>query len=60
MQPDTRVVETCFVFACIWGLGGAMAADKSCDYRTAFSSWWTAEWKTIPFPDKVPSFVLPC
>ncbi len=30
-----------------------MMVDKTCDYRMHFSKWWTAEWKTIAFPDQV-------
>ena len=30
-----------------------MLVDKVSDYRTQFSKWWTAEWKTITFPEKV-------
>ena len=42
-----------FVFACVWAFGGCMLVDKVSDYRSQFSKWWTAEWKTITFPEKV-------
>lgn len=52
-HPDKLLVESYFVFACIWALGGTMMVDKTCDYRVLFSKWWIAEWKTIVFPNQV-------
>ena len=58
--PDKKVAEMNFVFACVWAFGGCMLVDKVSDYRTQFSKWWTSEWKTIAFPEKVPSaYALP-
>lgn len=51
--PDKKIAEMNFVFACVWAFGGCMLVDKVSDYRTQFSKWWTSEWKTITFPEKV-------
>ena len=48
-QPDKRLVEAYFVFACVWAFGGTMLVDKSSDYRAQFSKWWIQEWKAVPF-----------
>eukprot|EP00227_Mantoniella_beaufortii_P011774 CAMPEP_0197579874 /NCGR_PEP_ID=MMETSP1326-20131121/3768_1 /TAXON_ID=1155430 /ORGANISM="Genus nov. species nov., Strain RCC2288" /LENGTH=4505 /DNA_ID=CAMNT_0043143449 /DNA_START=243 /DNA_END=13760 /DNA_ORIENTATION=+ len=50
--PDKKLLEYHFVFALCWALGGAMLVDKTVDYRTQFSKWWTSEWKTVLFPEK--------
>ena len=52
-QPDKRLVEAYFVFACVWAFGGTMLVDKTSDYRAKFSKWWTAEWKAVTFPEGV-------
>ena len=52
-QPDKRLLEAQFVFACVWAFGGTMLVDKVADYRALFSRWWTQEFKAISFPDKV-------
>ena len=48
---DQKLLEYHFVYACVWGLGGAMLVDKVSDYRAAFSRWWTSTWKDVHFPD---------
>jgi dynein heavy chain, axonemal len=50
-----QVLEANFVFACVWGLGGCLQADKRANHRAAFSQWWVeyhvAATKTsVPFP----------
>lgn len=37
-----------------------MLVDKVSDYRTQFSKWWTSEWKTITFPEKVCTVINSC
>lgn len=49
---DKKLYESYFVFACLWGLGGALLVDKTKDYRAEFSGWWRSEWKGVAFPDK--------
>eukprot|EP00899_Mesostigma_viride_P009330 jgi/Mesvir1/18399/Mv14277-RA.1 len=49
---DKKLYEHFFVFACLWGLGGALLTDKTKDYRIEFSNWWRAEWRNVSFPDK--------
>ncbi|CAG9462750.1 unnamed protein product [Pedinophyceae sp. YPF-701] len=52
--PDDKkkkLLETNFVFACVWAFGGCMLVDKVYDFRTEFSRWWCSEFKTVAFPD---------
>jgi len=53
MAPEEAAIlfESVFVYACIWGLGGALSSDKSNDYRTIFDKFWRDEHKTIKLPD---------
>ena len=51
--PDKKLIELQFVFAVVWALGGCLLADKATDHRAVFSSWWIAENKYVPYPDKV-------
>ncbi|KAK6645275.1 hypothetical protein RUM43_001551 [Polyplax serrata] len=45
-----EMLETYFVFACIWAFGAAMFQDQAIDYRIEFSKWWVNEFKSIKFP----------
>jgi len=53
MAPEDAAIlfESVFVYACIWGLGGALSSDKSNDYRTIFDKFWRDEHKTIKLPE---------
>ena len=53
MAPEdaATLFESVFVYACIWGLGGALSSDKSNDYRTMFDKFWRDEHKTIKLPE---------
>jgi len=53
MSPDEAPVlfEAVFVYACIWGLGGALTTDKSSDHRGSFDKFWRDEHKTIRLPE---------
>ena len=53
MSPDeaSLLFEAVFVYACIWGLGGALTTDKSNDHRGSFDKFWRDEHKTIRLPD---------
>jgi hypothetical protein len=55
--PNKQLVEMKFVFAVVWAVGGCLLSDKVANHRAAFSSWWTKEFKSVPFPDKVITFV---
>lgn len=44
------LLETYFVFACIWAFGAAVFQDQAIDYRIEFSKWWVNEFKSIKFP----------
>ena len=39
-NKDAEMMEIYFVFACVWGCGGAMAITAGIDYRRKFSQWW--------------------
>lgn len=47
---DRKSVESLFVFASIWALGGCLTVDKVADHRAAFSAWWISEHKAVPIP----------
>lgn len=53
MQTDPKILEACFVFACVWACGGCLAVEKTTDHRALFSKYWVQEWKVVPFPDQV-------
>ena len=42
-----ETIELCFVFAAIWGFGGALSVDKGVDYRKIFSDYWKATWADL-------------
>ncbi|XP_059610821.1 dynein beta chain, ciliary-like [Phlebotomus argentipes] len=42
--------EMYFVFAAIWGFGGALFRDQQRDWRLEFHRWWVRTFKTIKFP----------
>lgn len=42
--------EIYFVFAAIWGFGGALFRDQQRDWRLEFHRWWTRTFRTIKFP----------
>jgi dynein heavy chain, axonemal len=52
--PDeaARALETHFVFASLWALGGALAAVDGEDYRAKFSSWWRSEFTAVRLPSR--------
>jgi dynein heavy chain len=50
---DRRLVETHFVFSCVWAFGGCLLVDRVADHRAAFAKWWAAEHKTVAFPPEV-------
>jgi len=46
-------IEYWFVYALIWGIGGALGEKDGLDYRKEFSNWWKGAWKTaVKFPNK--------
>ena len=49
---DAASLEIYFVFACVWGFGGAMSITSGTDYRRKFSQYWKDTWKTIKFPHR--------
>ena len=50
---EKEVYEVYFQMAAMWAFGGAFGADKTVDYRQAFSDWFRGEWaKTEP---KIPA-----
>jgi dynein heavy chain len=49
---DTSSLEVYFVFACVWGFGGAMSITSGIDFRKKFSQYWKDTWKTIKFPHR--------
>lgn len=48
---DKEILETYFVWACVWAFGSALLVDQVRDCRVEFSKWWRVEWKHIKFPD---------
>jgi dynein heavy chain, axonemal len=51
-EEGAKLMESVFVFACVWGVGGAITGDKTMDYRSAFDKWWKEEWKNVRFPEQ--------
>lgn len=51
-KHDVKGVESVFVFACIWCVGGGFAEKDGRDFRKEFSNWWKDKWKVIKFPNK--------
>ena len=49
---DATNLEIYFVFACVWGFGGAMSITSGTDYRRKFSQYWKDTWKAIKFPHR--------
>lgn len=46
-------LEYVFVYAIVWGIGGAISEKDGIDYRKDFSTWWKSFWKTqVRFPSK--------
>jgi len=39
-------LEFIFVYATVWGIGGALAEKDGHDYRKEYSNWWKSYWKT--------------
>ena len=50
---DPKLLESLFIYACIWGFGSALLVDKNNDYRKNFDRWWRDEYKQYRFPEKV-------
>ena len=51
-SKDTSALEIYFVFAAVWGFGGAFTISSGIDYRKKFSQWWKDTWKDIKFPHR--------
>jgi dynein heavy chain len=47
---SNEVIETYFVWCCVWAFGGGLLVDKANDFKDKFSKWWMEEFKTIKFP----------
>lgn len=55
IQGVTGNIEYLFVYALIWGIGGALAEKDGIDYRKDFSNWWKSAWtkkSAVKFPNK--------
>ena len=50
-ESAQQILESYFIYASIWSLGGATFTDKQFDHRKAFDRWWKDEMKTIRIPD---------
>ena len=52
VPPDSpkEVLETYFVFCCVWAFGSACYHDQIMDHRVDFSKWWQNEFKYVKFP----------
>lgn len=51
-KQEVKSLETVFVFACIWCIGGGFSEKDGKDFRKEFSNWWKDKWKVIKFPNK--------
>ncbi len=50
---DNDVLETVFVYCCVWAFGSTLTvAHDGTDYKRLFSDWWRAEWRKIKFPSR--------
>ena len=45
-------LETIFVFAAVWGFGGAFDIKDGTNYRQKFNDWWKDEFRTVKFPSR--------
>ena len=50
-ETAQQLLESYFIYASVWALGGATYSDKQFDHRKAFDRWWKDEMKTIRMPD---------
>ena len=46
------LLESYFIFAMMWAIGGATFTDKQIDHRKKFNNFMKEEFKTIRFPDE--------
>mmetsp|Transcript_31209 Transcript_31209/g.79123 ORF Transcript_31209/g.79123 Transcript_31209/m.79123 type:complete len:3875 (-) Transcript_31209:127-11751(-) len=51
--PNEQVVlETYFVFACVWAFGSGFTISDGVDMRKNYSTWWKQKWTKIKMPTK--------
>ena len=50
-EEGPKLLEMYFIYAIMWGTGGALAIDKGNDLKDAFSRWFKTEFVKIPFPE---------
>ena len=51
--PNEQVVlETYFVFACVWAFGSGFSISDGVDMRKNYSTWWKQKWTKIKLPTK--------
>ncbi|KAJ1491170.1 P-loop containing dynein motor region D3-domain-containing protein, partial [Baffinella frigidus] len=51
-ESAQQLIESYFVYGCVWAIGGGTFSDKQNDYRKAFDRFWRDEFKTIRFPEE--------
>jgi dynein heavy chain len=47
-----QLLESYFMYAAVWAIGGGTFSDKQYDHRKAFDRFWRDEFKTIRFPEE--------
>jgi dynein heavy chain len=48
----TKIIETYFVFACVWAFGSTLSLKDGEDYRIRFSDYWRGEFKNVRLPSR--------
>ena len=51
-ESAQQLLESYFIYAAVWAIGGATFADKQVDHRKAFDRFWRDEFKLIRFPEE--------
>ena len=51
VDEGSKLLEMYFIYAIMWGTGGALAIDKGNDFKDSFSRWFKTEFVKIPFPE---------
>jgi dynein heavy chain len=52
MANEAIILETYFVFACIWSFGSGFSISDGVDMRKNYSTWWKQKWTRIKMPTK--------
>jgi len=49
---EANILETYFVFACVWAFGSGFSISDGVDMRKNYSTWWKQKWTKVKMPTK--------